>query len=114
MFTNAKHAATRVPAPTERLADALDYIKRSEGKWFDGTLASLEARKNQLRSAGNLARQLRTSSTYDEQTLAAAQIENALGSMYASVDHAASHFVSDEIVESQRELPHFRIQVMDY
>jgi hypothetical protein len=114
MFQKSSHAPQRIASLPERLADSLDHIKRTEGKWFDGTLESIESRKSELRSAMTMARQARSGREVTQHALAAMEIEQALEKMYTTADRASQNFVSEEIVEAQRELPHYRINVMDY
>lgn len=114
MFQKASHKAQRIASLPERLADSLDHIKKTEGRWFDGSLESIENRKSQLRSAMAMARQARTGQEVTQHAISAMEIEQALDQMYTAADRASHNFVSEEIVEAQRELPHYRINVMDY
>ena len=114
MFVKSTHTPKRVVSLNERLAESLEHLSRTEGQWFDGTLGSIESRKNTIYTALSMARQAASTREIADRTLAAMEIEQSLQRMYAAVDHVSKNFVSDEIVESQRELPHFSINVMDY
>lgn len=114
MFRQSNFAATETTPLQVRLADALEDITRTEGKWFDGTKTSIEDRRVKIESARSMARQYCVAGDIDVPVLAAMEVDHNLSLMVDNLRNAETHFISDEIRVAQTETPHYSINVLDY
>jgi hypothetical protein len=114
VFRQSTFSASEMTPLQVRLADALADIARTEGKWFDGTKASIEDRRLQCERVRSMARQYCVAGDVDIPVLAAMEIDHNLSLMVDNLKNAETHFVSRDVREAQTETPHYSINVLDF